>query len=243
MQPTSIYAAAGLPGYWNAMTAANGTTTFNLKNLAGVSTPVRLYQYGGTQLMHINDPLTSGDDQTLMDHFLVTYTPSLETCLFFNDLQNGVYEVLTYGWMPRNPGIMAYTSSDEEPGYPHEIVGGAWPGGHQELVTYSRHYCIVGPPVNGRLRVHSGIVPGAPAANGAAMNGVQIRKLPAAAPADMNCDGAQDAEDVGIFIQALVDRESYYADHPTCRILNGDLNGDWDIDTDDVAPFVTALLN
>jgi hypothetical protein len=242
MQPSSSYGAAGLPGHWHAMTAANGTTTFNLVDISGTTTAVRLTQIGGSQILHVDDLSTTGNDQTLMDHFLITYTPTLETCLFLNALQNGVYEVLTYAWMPRSPTVMAYVSSDEEPGFPHEIVGGAWPGGHQEGVTYSRHYCIVGPPFNGRLRIHSGIVPGAPAANGAAMNGLQVRLLPPFNDADMNCDGQHDGEDLELFVQCLTDRESYYASQPTCNILNGDINGDWAVNMNDVAGFVNILL-
>lgn len=242
MQPSSTYSAAGLPGHWHSLIAANGTTTFNLVDITGTTTNVRLTQIGGSQLLNINDGLTNGDDQTLMDHFLVTYTPTLETCLFINALQDGIYEVIAYAWMPRSPTVMAYVSSDEEPGFPHKVVGGTWPGGHQEDVTYSRHYCIVGPPFNGRLRIHSGIVPGAIAANGAAMNGVQVRLLPPVNPADMNCDGDRDAIDLDLFVQSLTDRETYHTAEPACNILNGDFNGDWSVDLDDVAPFVNALL-
>lgn len=241
-QPSSSYGAAGLPGYWHAMTAANGTTTFNLKDISGTTTNVRLTQIGGTQILTVNDGGTTGDHETLMDSFLVTYTSNLETCLFINALQNGIYEVIAYAWMPRNPTVMAYVSSDEEPGFPHHTIGGAWPGGHQEGITYSRHYSIVGPPFNGRLRVHSGIVPGANQANGAAMNGIQIRLLPPISDADMNCDGARDARDLDLFVQTLTDREEYHAAQPTCNVLNADLNGDWSIDLDDVAPFVDMLL-
>ena len=44
-------------------------------------------------------------------------------------------------------------------------------------MTYSRHVAIVGP--DGNLDLHSGIVPGANAALGAALNGLQIRLLDA----------------------------------------------------------------
>lgn len=240
--PSPAYGAAGLPGHWNAMIAANGTTTFNLKDITGAVTSARLTQVGGTATLSVNDGATIGDDEKLMDHFLVTYTPTLETCLFVNDLQNGLYEAIIYAMMPAAPDTLAYTSSDQEPGFPHEVVGGAWPGAHAEGVTYSRHYCIVGPPYPGRLWLHSGIVPGQNPALGAALNGIQIRKLPPIAPADMNCDGDLNGEDVGAFVTALTAPEIYHAQQPTCNLLNGDLDGDWAVDQDDIAAFVDALM-
>ncbi len=240
--PSPDYGAAGLPGTWNAMVAANGTTTFNLIDINGTVTDVRLTQVGGSATLSVNDPGTGSDDAALMDHFLVTYTPTLETCLFVNALDDGLYEAIIYAMMPAAANVVSYTSSDQEPGFPHEVVGGEWPGFHIEGVTYSRHYCVVGPPYPGRLWMHSGIVPGQNPASGAALNGVQIRKLPPIVPADMNCDGNLDGHDVDAFVDALMQPEAYHAGQPTCNILNGDMDGDWAISEDDIAEFVLALV-
>lgn len=190
--PSSSYAAAGLPGYWNSIPAYHGTTTFNLKNLAGVATPVQLQQIGGTELLTTNDPMTGGDHGRLMDDYLVTYSASLESCLFIRNLEPGWYEMLTYAWMPSQSAVKSYTSCDEEPGFPHYQVGGAWADGHQQIVTYSRHFAQPDATFL-RIRAHSGIVPGANPAMGAALNGIQLRKLKAG---DVTHDGAVNVQDI-----------------------------------------------
>ena len=59
-------------------------------------------------------------------------------------------------------------------------VGGAWTGTHVEGVTYARWVLAI--DSSGFLGSHSGIVPNALAANGAALNGIQIRPLTAGNP-------------------------------------------------------------
>ncbi len=239
-QPGSSYAGAGIPGYWNALPAAHSSFTFNLRDLNNVVTGVRLYQYGGTSLMDATDGGIEGDDGVLLNHYLITYTPTLETCVFLDFLTPGEYEAIIYGWMPQNADVYAYTNCDEEPGNPHEYVGGAWAGFHEEGVTYSVHYANVG--ANGRLRLHSGIVPGGEASLGAACNGVQVRKLPPRVPGDMNCDGLKNGRDVDAFVRAMTSPSAYRAAYPTCNILNGDMNGSWSVTSADVAAFVNAIM-
>src|ERR1051326_4807295 len=127
--PASTYAAAGLPGYWNSLTAMDGSTAFNLRDLAGNVTNVSMWQGGGTELRNTNDPATLGDDGLLMDDCQVTYT-STEVCVFFYGLQNGTYDVIVYAMMPAQPTVLSRTHSDDEPGQPYVTVGGPWPG-HQ----------------------------------------------------------------------------------------------------------------
>lgn len=239
-QPSATYSAAGLDGYWNALTADYNTTTPNLRSINGAITNISMWQYGGTELRHTDDPGTSGDDEKLMDYCLVTYTGT-ETCLFFYSLQLGDYEVLAYAWMPGAPTVMSYASSDEEPGYPHRIIGGAWPGAQQETITFSRMICKL-TPSDPTLKVHSGIVPGHDSALGAACNGIQLRQLPTRTPGDMNCDGVVNAADIPGFVQALASPTAYYAAHPTCRIDNADMNGDGQRTPVDVGSFVAMLL-
>jgi hypothetical protein len=175
--PPSDYAAAGLPGVWNSFRGDHAVTVPNLVGLDGLPTAVSLRQIGGFQTLLVDDPDTAGSDGLLMDDYLVTFSAGLESCIYLDHVQPGTYEVLIYARMPAQPLVGAYTSVDQEPGFPHAIVGGPWPGGHQELVTYSRHLAIVG--ADGNLDLHSGIVPGANAALGAALNGLQIRLLDA----------------------------------------------------------------
>ena len=106
-----------------------------------------------------------------MDDYLITFDEVLESCIFFDDLEPGEYEVIIYARMP-DPAIDSFTSVDQEVGIPHYEVGGTWPGNHQELISFSRHFVTV--DSEGSLDLHSGIVPGADPLLGAALNGVQL---------------------------------------------------------------------
>lgn len=170
--PPATYGAAGLAGEWNAIPAAHGTTTGGLVDVGGLPTSVTARQIGGLALAEQADPAITGDDALLMDEYLVTFSAGLESCIFLDGLVPGVYEVLIYARMP-DSAVGSYTSVDQEPGQPHWTVGGAWPGSHQPLVSYSRHLAIV--DVSGELNLHSGVVPGADPQLGAALNGLQIQ--------------------------------------------------------------------
>ncbi len=173
--PPSSYGAAGQAGVWNSLPALHNTTTVNLLGLDGLPTGADLRQFGGLETLSVADPDTAGDDGVLMDDYLVTIESDLETCIFMTGMVPGEYEVLIYARMPNQPGVLSETWVDQEPNTPHFSVGGPWPGGHQELATYSRHLLTVGG--DGRLDFHSGIVPGADELDGAALNGVQFRLL------------------------------------------------------------------
>ena len=172
--PPASYAAAGRAGVWNSMLAAHGTTEGGMVDLQGQPTPVTLRQIGGLELLTDADPALTGDDALVMDDFLVTYDAVLETCIFLDHLEPGTYEVLIYARMP-DPAVFSYADVDQEPGNPHVTVGGVWPGGHQELISYSRHLAIVG--ADGELNLHSGVVPAADPALGAALNGLQVLRV------------------------------------------------------------------
>lgn len=169
--PPASYAAAGLPGVWNSFLALHGTSESGLRGLDGQPTAARLLQIGGFENLNDPDPAITGDDALLMDDFLVTYNGGLESCIFFDNLEPGEYEVLIYARMP-DPTVGSYTSVDQEQGIPHHEVGGPWAGEHQDLVSFSRHFATVG--VDGSLDLHSGIVPGADPLLGAALNGIQL---------------------------------------------------------------------
>jgi hypothetical protein len=171
--PSPTYAAAGLPGVWNVVQGQSSPqVTYHLVGLDGQPTAVTLYQYGGN-LVAVTDPSVNGDDARLLNDSLVTHDPGLESCLFINGLRPGLYEVTTYAWMPNAPNVRSRVRHDLSTRI--EDVGGAWSGMHVEGVTYARHLLMVGS--NGFVGSHSGIVPGAIAANGAALNGVQLREI------------------------------------------------------------------
>ncbi|MEZ5332012.1 MAG: hypothetical protein R2991_08135 [Thermoanaerobaculia bacterium] len=173
--PLATYGAAGQPGVWNAFRADNGMTTTGLVDVAGRVTSVSLLQIGGTDTPTVEDPATTGDDSLLMDDYLVTFTSSLESCIFLDGVAPGRYEVLIYAWMPNQPAVLSYTNVDQELGNPHYEVGGEWPGGQREATTFSRHWADVG--VDGNLDLHSGISPGGNELLGAALNALQIRPV------------------------------------------------------------------
>ena len=172
--PPATYAAAGRAGEWNNMLAAHGTTEGGLVDLQGNPTPVTLRQIGGLELLVDADPTITGNDALLMDDFLVTYDSVLESCIFLDNMQPGTYEVLIYARMP-DPAVFSYTDVDQEPGNPHSIVGGTWPGAHGELISYSRHLSIV--DASGQLNLHSGVVPAADPDFGAALNALQVLRV------------------------------------------------------------------
>lgn len=241
--PPASYGGAGQAGQWITVNTAQGVYTFNLVDINGNVTNARFLQIGGSELRISDDPGTNGADDLLMDDCMVTYTPTLETCFWVRDLVPGVYETIVYAMMPNRPDVMSYVSSDEEPGYPHKTIGGAWPGNHKQGITYSRHICYV--EGNGgyfQIRAHSGIVPGGPAADGAAANGLQIRQLPPRVAGDMNCDGAVNARDIEGFVKAITSDETYSLTHPLCNITNADTNLDRYQNASDVSGFVNALL-
>jgi hypothetical protein len=172
--PPPSYAAAGGAGVWVGLVAPNTTTTPDLIDVDGDITDVSVRQLGGTATPTADDPSTLGEDSLLLDDHLVTFN-EIETCLFFENVEPGVYEVLIYAWMPLQPAVRSYTSIDQEENNPHYEVGGVWTGRHQELVTYSRHVVTVA--TDGILNMHSGLAPGADPSLGAALNAVQIRPL------------------------------------------------------------------
>lgn len=173
--PPATYAAAGRAGLWNALVAPNGSTTIDLLDVDGDITDVSVRQLGGTATLTVDDPATLGEDSLLLDDYLVTFNAQIESCLFFENVDPGLYEVLLYAWMPLQPAVLSYTNIDQEDDNPHYEVGGTWTGGHEEFVTYSRH--IVEVSANGILNMHSGIVPVADPQLGAALNAMQFRPL------------------------------------------------------------------
>ena len=228
--PPATYAAAGQPGVWLSIPATQGAWYMNLVNVAGAATAARLYQIGGTETLNIQDPALSGDDATLMNDFLATHT-STENCLFFYDLEPGSYEVIVYARMPAQPNVLSETHVDEEPGSPHFLVGGPWPGHHELLVSYSQHVAEVAAsgPDAGQLRAHSGVPAGGSYQIGAALNAIQIHKIEPV-PGDLDGDGH-----VGI-----TDMLGLLAACGSCAGCPADLNGDGQVGITD---FLTLLAN
>src|SRR5258706_3686333 len=167
--PSSSYAAAGLPGYWNGI-RADGWVDYVLMDLSGTLTTVHFQQSGAVGPILETDPSVSGDDALLMNDGLITYTYGVDSCFYFNGLQPGVYELITYAWRPNHPALMASSHVDNTPGV--EISGGAWPGAHVHGVTYARE--IVTVTASGFMGPHSGLAAGSAPVVGAVCNGIQL---------------------------------------------------------------------
>ena len=65
---------------------------------------------------------------------------------------------------------------------------------------------------------------------------------------DLNCDGDVNTDDIGHFVQALVDWDGYVADHdgdpyPSCDPWLANMNEDGAVDGLDIQPFVDKLLS
>ncbi len=172
--PPDTYGGAGQPGHWISVPGTQGVDYDNLVDVNGVTTGVGFTQFGGTETLTVNDPALDGNDARLMNDYLVSYT-MIENCLFFNGLEPGTYEVIIYARMPAQPTVFSLTNVDEEPGNPHLLVGGPWPGQHEAGVSYSLHIAEV--DASGALGMHSGVPPDGNLQDGAALNGVQIRKV------------------------------------------------------------------
>lgn len=172
--PSAGYRGAGLPGVWNTIEATDPQIEYALVDIHGNPTAAIVDQFGGTEILEspldqVGDP--AGDDASLLGDALITHT-TIESCLFFNGLENGWYEVITYAWMPEQPSIRANVHIDTNPTF--TLVGGPWLGQHRERITYARHLVEV---TNGFLGPHSGVPSGGDFEIGAALNAIQIQPL------------------------------------------------------------------
>lgn len=174
-RPPSTYRAAGLPGYWNKFDATNSSTNYPLYLLDGSLSGAILHQIGGTEIVTATLGGTGqprGADAVLLGDALVTHT-TVENCLFYDGLAPGTYEVLTYAWMPTAPATPSLVHIDTNPTF--TMVGAPWPGALTENVTFARHFVQV--TTSAWLRPHSGVPSGGNYTIGAALNGIQIRRL------------------------------------------------------------------
>jgi hypothetical protein len=64
---------------------------------------------------------------------------------------------------------------------------------------------------------------------------------PAFCTGDLDCNGAIDFFDIDPFVLALQGESAYLAEHPDCRWLNADADGDLDVDFFDIDAFVLLL--
>lgn len=136
--PSSTYgAAANQPGFWNAVDS-NGPPFPVLRDVDGVPTRVRINQQLPFGPAAFDDIDTTGDDQALMDDYLDLH--SVPHTFVITGLQPGWYSIYTYAWAPDS--VFFGTVVEVEKLGP-QTIGGAWPGKHQQGVTFAKHDVVV----------------------------------------------------------------------------------------------------
>jgi hypothetical protein len=136
--PTSAYGAASAqPGVWNRLVVPGGgplVDTNGQPTGASVSTLVQ-QDFTFTE----DNPLTSGDDELLLD---AGHDGALT--IQFLGLQAGDYFVTTYAFAPDNPVNYRTNVAVQGSPDPAQVVGGAdWSGAHVLGVTHARHRASV----------------------------------------------------------------------------------------------------
>ncbi|MGE3182541.1 MAG: hypothetical protein AB7N71_12995, partial [Phycisphaerae bacterium] len=58
---------------------------------------------------------------------------------------------------------------------------------------------------------------------------------------DMNCDNAITVSDIGCFVLALTQPNTYEATFPGCERFNADANGDGALTVSDISDFIALL--
>lgn len=181
--PTAGYAAAGLPGVWNAVAGGAGETT-PLVNIAGRSTSATIRHDFGT-VMALDDDATTDVDEQLVDDGL-SGMGDVAATVTVEGLANGTYQLIVYGWTPTMPVDMTMFIIDGQV-TPVRLTGGPWPGGLEADIT---HVVVELEVADGTMTV--GAVGGYRGASGF-LNGLQLRRL---TPADLNGDGLVDVTDL-----------------------------------------------
>jgi hypothetical protein len=172
--PAATYAAAGLAGTWNTFQVPPSSVLQPLVGLNGAPIPAQFYQIGNSSILSFNNPLTSGDDEKLLDSMILSTNSPTDGCFWVQGLTLGQYEVTIYAMTPDNPALLNRTRVDN--GTPGPVmVGGTWPGHHQSGVTFSRFTVTTN---DGVIAFHDGLAGGNMQSG---MNAVQLEYLPAPA--------------------------------------------------------------
>jgi hypothetical protein len=166
--PSDGYAAAGAAGRWNVIGVLPPYSTAPLVDIHGAPIAADIYMYGGTAMLSASDPALSGADAALMNDMLLGHNDPVDECLWIENLVDDEYEVLIYAMTPNDTSLFCRVRVDNGTPGP-TMVGGAWPGVHEEGVTYER---FIVHSSGGVIAFHSGLYGGYFQSG---MNGVQIR--------------------------------------------------------------------
>ncbi|MDA1263546.1 MAG: hypothetical protein O2816_00535 [Planctomycetota bacterium] len=149
--PSSGYgAASGQVGAWHWIDAdplqgQNSYTTPPLSDINGAVTGVTadfvcLNPGDSFTLLDADEPVASGDHALLMEDIM--YCIGEPYTITFNDLLPGEYEVYTYAMAPDSASLFSLVDVPAGIGGA-QVVGGAFPGGHAQGVTFALHTVTV----------------------------------------------------------------------------------------------------
>lgn len=216
--PPSTFGGAGLPGVWNGIVGEELVQYTNFVDLEGEPTSITCTNIGGTDLLFTQTALPASE-RSLLSDYLVTYSTTLETCLFFHGLENGTYLVTTYAWHPQDDTVDSWVTVDQATD-PGALVGGAWTGQLESGLQYSQHLAVV---TSGDLYLHSGIPAGGSPVI-ACLNGLQLELIPEPEVDFIRADANQDAGvDLGDVITSL---DVLFSATPNDCVAALDANGD-----------------
>lgn len=224
--PPDDYAAAGLPGVWNSNTGGTGQV-MGLVGLDGAPILAGLSLLPAPETIVVNDPDTTGNEEILMDDCLPGLGDVVLTASF-GGLENGIYNVITYAWVPAAPseGSLIWIND----GGVGQTVGGEWPGQLQQGVTHALHNTAV---VDGSLVIS---LVGSVFGNSGVFNGIQLVKLDHL-PADFNGDNFINVDDLLILL------DHWTTDGHGCDGIDpcqADINNDLIVNVDDLLLLLQA---
>jgi hypothetical protein len=165
--PSAAYGAAGLAGVWNEIGHLPDFERADLVGLDGAPIAARIYGFGPDAVFSSDDAATAGDDDALVDDMLIGLNDPVDVCIWIENLVNGDYVVTLYALTPNNAALQHRVRVDDATPGP-TMIGGAWPGGHQEHLTFERFAVTV---TNGKIGLHSGLYGGNFESG---LNGIQI---------------------------------------------------------------------
>lgn len=224
--PSSTYAGAGRFGVWNTLGVMPASQRFPLVDRAGTPVAATIYNLGGSSMLEANNAGTSGDDERLMDDMFLSANDPVDLCLFFENLLPGEYDVIVYAMTPNDPALFSRVRVDFATPGP-VFIGGAWPGAHQEFVTFARHRVTTS---NGRINPHSGLF------NGFMQSGINGLQLLYREP----CPGDAD-KDFGVTFTDITTILGQFGNTGVPGETFGDSNNDGAVDFGDITATLGAF--
>jgi hypothetical protein len=211
--PAPTFAAAGLPGVWNAIEVPISKKfppppleTVALVDLAGLPTTATISAdpiFATLSDIPLAHPELTGDLQALLgDALLGPFGPKSPITITLNGLQDGTYRLITYTWYWPAEQFAILTVVDPESERFIWPAGGPWPGGLVLGVTHMSNAVAVNGGVLSFVVGGSGI---GSFFNGDSMiNGLQLWKIdePQRCPADLSGDQQVNGFDLAMLLAA-----------------------------------------